>query len=117
MNMITWRCCVDAKRLIRFMSLLAILSITAICVAQQPSGTLPTVISAKVPIYPELARKLGIEGLVHLHVSTDGFQVREIKVNDGPAMLAAGGWRTPSCALDRKLQLGAALFAFQGCGS
>jgi hypothetical protein len=87
--MTMWRSYVNAIRLTRFLSLLAILSITAICFARQPDGTLPTVISAKVPTYPDVARKLGIEGLVHLRVSTDGSQVTEIKVKDGPAMLAA----------------------------
>ena len=55
--------------------------------AQQSKVPLPTVAVAEVPFYPPIARVAGIEGVVHLRLSTDGKRVSAVSVESGPPAL------------------------------
>jgi hypothetical protein len=58
-------------------------------VAQQSSVALPMVASAQVPLYPPVARRANVEGVVHLKITTDGHRVVSTQVEDGHKLLAA----------------------------
>ena len=47
------------------------------------------VASAQVPLYPPVARRSNVEGVVHLNVTTDGHRVVSTHVEDGHKLLAA----------------------------
>lgn len=49
---------------------------------------LPMVSSAEVPLYPPLARRANISGVVHLVVTTDGHRVVTTSVRDGKKILS-----------------------------
>jgi len=49
--------------------------------------SLPKVVSALVPFYPELARQTHIQGTVTLRVSTDGKRVSGVEAENGPRLL------------------------------
>jgi Gram-negative bacterial TonB protein C-terminal len=55
-------------------------------VGQQKS--LPSVISASVPLYPRTPQVAHIEGVVRLLISTDGNRVVSVEVQSGQPMLA-----------------------------
>ena len=57
--------------------------------AQQPGVALPMVVSAQVPLYPQVARIANVEGVVHLRVTTDGQRVVSVQVEEGHKLLAA----------------------------
>lgn len=50
-------------------------------------GSLPKVVSAFVPFYPELARQTHIQGPVTLRVSTDGKRVSAVEAENGHRLL------------------------------
>ena len=52
-------------------------------------SSLPKVVSASVPFYPELARQTRIQGTVALRVSTDGKRVSVVTAETGHPILAA----------------------------
>lgn len=54
----------------------------------QIKASLPKVVDASVPFYPELARKTHIEGAVTLRVSTDGTRVSDVQAENGSSILA-----------------------------
>jgi hypothetical protein len=56
---------------------------------QQSKVSLPMVASAQVPLYPPVARRSNVEGVVHLNVTTDGHRVVSTHVEDGHKLLAA----------------------------
>ncbi len=70
------------------MSLAAICPVVGLCGAEPPQEPLPRVTNAAVPLYPRTADLAHIEGIVRLQVSTDGVRVADVKVEDGPPMLA-----------------------------
>jgi hypothetical protein len=70
------------------MSLTAVCSVAWLCDAEPSQEPLPTVTNAAVPLYPRTAVLAHIEGVVWLHVSTDGARVSGVKVDGGPPMLA-----------------------------
>ncbi len=49
--------------------------------------SLPKVVSAFVPFYPELARQTHIQGTVTLRVSTDGKRVSSVEAENGHRLL------------------------------
>jgi hypothetical protein len=55
----------------------------------QVSRALPKVVTIAVPTYPTFVRLARIEGAVHLKITTDGQQIADVKVQDGPQVLAA----------------------------
>ena len=59
--------------------------------AQEAKESLPRVIGASVPFYPELARETRIEGDVVLRVFTDGKRVSAVDPKTGHRMLVNGG--------------------------
>jgi TonB family protein len=76
---------------IRIASLLILLVLglgTTMSTAQQGREHLPTVATAGVPFYPPIARVARMQGVVRLHVTTDGKRVSAISVESGPPMLA-----------------------------
>lgn len=51
-------------------------------------GNLPILIQANIPFYPLDAQAIGIQGEVKVIITTDGDRVANVKVEDGPPMLA-----------------------------
>jgi Gram-negative bacterial TonB protein C-terminal len=78
------------RRILRIVAVFlgAVCTAEWLCDAEPPQETLPTVTNAAVPLYPRTADLAHIEGIVRLQVSTDGARVSNVKVEDGPPMLA-----------------------------
>jgi hypothetical protein len=53
---------------------------------QDEKTALPSLISGAIPLYPPLARTAHVQGIVRLHISTDGKRVSAV-VSSGPPML------------------------------
>ncbi|HLW99453.1 MAG TPA: energy transducer TonB [Candidatus Acidoferrales bacterium] len=45
--------------------------------------------SAQVPLYPQVARIVNVEGVVHIRVTTDGHRVVSAQIKDGNKLLSA----------------------------
>lgn len=71
-------------KLLLFMFGLAVLAYGQSAVPQAP---VPALASAAVPFYPRLAQQARIQGVVTLHLSTDGKRVSAIEGERGPLML------------------------------
>jgi hypothetical protein len=57
--------------------------------AQEVRAVLPTVVTIGVPTFPPAVRLARIEGAVDMKITTDGHQVTQVEVQDGPPLLAA----------------------------
>ena len=73
-------------RLLLAGSLLSLLSWATLNAFKRPSQW-PTVVVAQVPFYPEIPQKAHIDGLVRLHVTTDGKRTLVIDQLSGQPML------------------------------
>ena len=58
-------------------------------VAQESKIALPRVAGAAVPLYPPLARRTQVQGIVHVKITTDGQHAVTAYAEDGPKLLAA----------------------------
>jgi hypothetical protein len=58
-------------------------------VAQESKVALPRVAGAAVPLYPPLARRTQVQGIVHVKITTDGQRAVTAHADDGPKLLAA----------------------------
>lgn len=57
--------------------------------AHESRVALPRVADAAVPLYPPLARRAQVQGVVHVKVTTDGRRAVVTHAEDGPKLLAA----------------------------
>jgi hypothetical protein len=67
--------------------------------AQEPAREVPLLSASVVPLYPRIALAARVQGVVKIHVTTDGKKVSSVEVESGPPMLVAAakesilGWQ------------------------
>jgi hypothetical protein len=67
--------------------------------AQEAAREVPLLSASVVPLYPRMALAARVQGVVKLHVTTDGKKVSSVEVESGPPMLVAAakesilGWQ------------------------
>ena len=57
-------------------------------VAQKDAPVLPVVTAFECPMYPPLAQRARVQGMIKMQVTTDGHQATDIKLKSGHPMLA-----------------------------
>jgi hypothetical protein len=79
----------NVSRLAAFTTVLALCVAASPALAQgpQPESVLPVVNSAKMPLYPHLARLARIEGTARMQVWTDGTSVVKVEGNGAHKLL------------------------------
>jgi hypothetical protein len=66
---------------------LLLASLPSAATAQNSGAALPKIASAVAPVYPPLARQGRAQGVVTLHVMTDGKRVSAFEAESGPGLL------------------------------